>query len=138
MVDGIINTLLQALKGDFMFQIIRNTLSYKYAFWAGILLLIITVIFGLSMLLTNTLLAHEMFGGLLPFFIVIWGFIITAVSAAIWFLIILTDIIQYKSHKPLETKLKTAIVKDFVVVIYALYSLFIIFVFVQDFIIRMR
>jgi len=138
MVDGIVNSFLQALKGYFMLQIIRNTLSYKYAFWAGILLLIITVIFGLSMLLTNTLLAHEMFGGLLPFFIVIWGFIITAVSAAIWFLIILTDIIRHKSHKPLEPKSKTAIVKDFVVVIYALYSLFIIFVFVQDFIIRMR
>lgn len=138
MVDGIINTLLQALKGDFMLQIIRNTLSYKYAFWAGILLFITVLIFGLSILLTNTLLAHEMFGGLLPFFIVIWGFIITTVSAAIWFLIILTDIIQHKSHKPLETKSKTTLVKDFVVIIYTFYSLFVAYAYVQDFIIRMR
>lgn len=137
MVDGIVNSFLQAIKGDFMLQVIRNTLSYKYAFGAGILLFIITLIFGLSMLLTNTLLAHEMFGGLLPFFIVIWGFIITAVSAAIWFLIILTDIIRHKSHKPLETKSKTTPVKDFVVIIYTLYSLFVIYVFIQDFIIRM-
>lgn len=137
MVDGIVNSFLQALKGDFILQVIRNTLSYKYAFWAGILLLIITVIFGLSMLLTNTLLAHEMFGGLLPFFIVIWGFIITAVSSGIWVLVILTDIIRHKSHKPLETKSKTTPVKDFVVIIYALYSLFVIYVFIQDFMIRM-
>ena len=120
-----------------MLQVIRNTLSYKYAFWAGILLLIITVIFGLSMLLTNTLLTHEMFGGLLPFFIVIWGFIITAVSSGIWVLVILTDIIRHKSHKPLETKSKTTPAKDFVVITYALYSLFVIYVFIQDFMIRM-
>lgn len=137
MVDGIVNSFLQAIKGDFMLQVIRNTLSYKYAFGAGILLFIITLIFGLSMLLTNTLLAHEMFGGLLPFFIVIWGFIITAVSSGIWVLVILTDIIRHKSHKPLETKSKTTPVKDFVVIIYTLYSLFVIYVFIQDFIIRM-
>ena len=137
MVDGIINTLLQALKGDFMLQIIRNTLSYKYAFWAGILLFIAVLIFGLSLLLTNTLLSYQMFGGLLPLFVFVSGLFITAISSGIWFLIITIDIIKHKSHKPLETKSKTALVKDFVVIIYTFYSLFVAYAYVQDFIIRM-
>ena len=129
MVDGIVNSFLQALKGDFMLQVIRNTLSYKYAFWAGLLLLIFLLFISICIILINLDFSQNlMFSSFLPLSLFINGLIITAASSGIWFLIITIDIIKHKSHKPLETKSKTTLVKDFVVIIYALYSLFVAFV----------
>lgn len=120
-----------------MLQIIRNTLSYKYAFGAGLLLLFCAIIFGISMLIANTIFSYYMFRGFLPFIVLIWSFIITATSSGIWFLIILIDLIKHKSHKPQNTQSKAKLAKDFVVIIYTLYSLFVVYVVAQDFIIKM-